>query len=83
MKKKLDLTNILEDARPDNYHELALDCSWDEYFKVISSRRSIRVFDQTPVPASVIRNAIDAGLIAPNLPRTFGVDQSIHSIEII
>ncbi len=70
---KLNLTNVLEDARPTNYHEQALDCSWDEYFKVISSRRSIRVYDETPVPADVIRNAIDAGLIAPtssNLQQT-------------
>jgi nitroreductase len=73
MKNKSTLTSVLEDSRPYDYVEPSLDCSWDEYLKVVSSRRSVRVYDDTPVPADVVRNAIDAGLIAPtssNLQQT-------------
>jgi nitroreductase len=69
----MSLKDVLEKAQPLNYIEPAAACSWDEFYKVISSRRSVRVYDQTPVPAAVIRNAIDAGLIAPtssNLQQT-------------
>ena len=66
-------TDIIAKAKPAAYDEAALDCSWDEFKKVIHSRRSVRNYDGSPVPESVIRNAIDAGLIAPtssNLQQT-------------
>lgn len=66
-------TDIIADAKPAAFEEAALNCSWDEFAKVIKSRRSVRGYDGTPVPEEVIRNAIDAGLIAPtssNLQQT-------------
>jgi nitroreductase len=69
----MSLTDILEKSKPSNYDEPALDCSWDEFRKVVVSRRSVRQYDATPVPESVIRDAIDLGLIAPtssNLQQT-------------
>lgn len=69
----MSFTDILESVKPADYNEPALECSWDEFRKVVVSRRSVRQYDDTPVPESVIRDAIDAGLIAPtssNLQQT-------------
>lgn len=69
----MSFTDILNDSKPVNYHEQGLECSWDEFSKVIASRRSIRLYGDTPVPEVVINNAIDAALIAPtssNLQQT-------------
>ncbi len=66
-------TDIISKAKPVAYDEAALECSWDEFKKVINSRRSVRIYDGSPVPELVIRNAMDAGLIAPtssNLQQT-------------
>jgi nitroreductase len=62
----MSLTETLEKSRPTGYVEPTYDCSWSEFQKVISARRSVRMYDATPVPEAVIRNAVDAGLIAPN-----------------
>jgi nitroreductase len=57
---------IIPDSPTNNaYFEPAVQCSWDEFQKVITSRRSVRVFDQTPVPEAVIQQSIDMALIAP------------------
>ncbi|MBK9294857.1 MAG: nitroreductase family protein [Oligoflexia bacterium] len=37
-----------------------------EFFEAVKKRRSVRRFTQTQVPDSVVVNAIDAALIAPN-----------------
>lgn len=69
----MSFKDVLEGAKPANYDERAEECSWAEFSKIIGSRRSVRIYDETPVPESVIRNAIDAGLIAPtssNLQQT-------------
>lgn len=69
----MSFKDIIEGAQPRFFDEKAADCSWAEFEKVISSRRSVRVYDETPVPESVMHNAINAGLIAPtssNLQQT-------------
>lgn len=69
----MSFKDVLEGAKPGHYVEKAEDCSWTEFSKVIGSRRSVRVYDETVVPETVVRNAIDAGLIAPtssNLQQT-------------
>ncbi len=38
----------------------------EEFRKVVHSRRSVRVFDGTPVPEAVIRDCLDLALLAPN-----------------
>ena len=37
-----------------------------EFFEVIKRRRSVRKYSEKPVPAEVIRKALDAALMAPN-----------------
>jgi nitroreductase len=69
----MSFTDIIESAKPADYDESAPDCSWEEFRKIVFSRRSVRQYDDTVVPESVIRDAIDAGLIAPtssNLQQT-------------
>lgn len=69
----MTMSDILEKAKPINFDEPALECSWNEFSKVIQSRRSVRLYEETAVPEEVMRNAIDAGLIAPtssNLQQT-------------
>lgn len=52
---------------PDlNYTEVAPEINQIEFDKVIRSRRSVRVYDGSPVPAEVIEKAIDHALLAPN-----------------
>ncbi len=52
---------------PDiNYSEEAPEIDLEEFEKVIRSRRSVRLYEKTPVPESVIQKAIDHALLAPN-----------------
>jgi nitroreductase len=37
-----------------------------DFFQAVQTRRSIRKYTQTPVPAAVIEKALDAALLAPN-----------------
>lgn len=39
---------------------------WNEFKKVVETRRSVRVFDRTPIPEADVRAALDAALLAPN-----------------
>ena len=39
---------------------------WNEFKKVVETRRSVRVFDRTPVPEADVREALDLALLAPN-----------------
>jgi nitroreductase len=68
-----NLSDILQNISKIPYVEPALECSWDEFKKVVVSRRSVRVFESEAVPETVIQGAIDLGLIAPtssNLQQT-------------
>jgi len=40
--------------------------SWDEFRKVVETRRSVRVFDKTAIPEADMRAVLDAALLAPN-----------------
>jgi nitroreductase len=55
----------LVDGKHSGKDEVALICSWPEFVKVVTSRRSVRLFDATPVPEDVVQNAINMALIAP------------------
>ena len=37
-----------------------------QFQKLVEGRRSIRLFDGTPVPEEVIQNCLDIALLAPN-----------------
>lgn len=58
-------SDVLGEMRGGGKDEAALICSWLEFAKVVTSRRSVRVFEPVPVPEEVVQNAIDMALIAP------------------
>jgi nitroreductase len=39
---------------------------WNEFKKVVETRRSVRIFDRTPIPEADVREALDMALLAPN-----------------
>lgn len=38
----------------------------EEFRKVVTTRRSVRVFDNTPIPEEIVRDCIDLALLSPN-----------------
>ncbi len=60
-----NISDVLGDLKSTSVDEAPLICSWPEFRKVVTSRRSVRVFDAVPVPENVVQNAIDMALIAP------------------
>lgn len=48
------------------YHEAVPDIEVGEFRKVVMSRRSVRKFDDTPVPDAVLQDCLDMALLAPN-----------------
>ncbi|MFI5347699.1 MAG: nitroreductase family protein [Elusimicrobiota bacterium] len=40
--------------------------NWDEFKKVVETRRSVRVYDGTPIPEAHVREVLDLALLAPN-----------------
>lgn len=62
-------TEIFSEIPKMNHKEAAPQISAAElegFRKVLRSRRSIRVFDGTPVPESVMNECLDMALLAPN-----------------
>ncbi len=63
----MDLETDIFNQIPDlNYTEEAPQCDFDEFMKVVRSRRSVRVYSDEPVPDSVVENCLEAALLAPN-----------------
>lgn len=48
------------------YLETAPQIDVEEFRKVVQSRRSVRKFDDTPIPDAVLNDCIDMALLAPN-----------------
>lgn len=48
------------------YREQAVSIDYNEFKKVINSRRSVRIFSDEEVPDEVVQNALEDGLKAPN-----------------
>lgn len=48
------------------YTEAVPDIDVEEFRKVVQSRRSVRRFDDTPLPREVLDDCIDMALLAPN-----------------
>ncbi|MGE0528302.1 MAG: nitroreductase family protein [Bdellovibrionales bacterium] len=42
------------------------EVNWQEFVKVVESRRSVRVYDGTPIPETVMRECLRLALLAPN-----------------
>jgi nitroreductase len=53
-------------ALPIDYSEALPSVSWEEFQKVVSSRRSIQVFKNERIPKEIIHSSLDAALLAPN-----------------
>ena len=63
----LDLkNNVFEKALDLDYSEHAIPVNYDEFEKVVRSRRSVRVYTDEPIPESVMRQCISLALLAPN-----------------
>ena len=60
-----EFKDIMNDLSKNPYVEPAVDCNWDEFRKVVLSRRSVRIFEKAAVPEVVIQGAIDMALVAP------------------
>ncbi len=58
--------SILAGTPGMTYHEDAPAIDAAEFQKVIDSRRSVRVFDDTPIPDEVARRCMENALLAPN-----------------
>lgn len=48
------------------YQETVPDIDVEEFRKVVMSRRSVRRFDDTPIPQAVLDDCLDMALLAPN-----------------
>jgi len=60
------MADILTQIPKINHSEPALDTNFEEFKKVVQSRRSIRVYLSDPVPDTVVQDVLDIGLLAPN-----------------
>lgn len=58
--------NILAEMQPTKYHEAAEDVNFEEFRKVVESRRSVRVYEPTPIPDEDVWTVFDMTLLAPN-----------------
>jgi nitroreductase len=58
--------SILSNDPGFNYDEKAPDINATEFQKVIDSRRSVRIFEDSPVPEEVVQKCLENGLLAPN-----------------
>ena len=58
--------NILSSAPYFDYEEHAPEINAEEFQKVVNSRRSVRIFEKTPVPDSIVEKCLGNALLAPN-----------------
>ena len=57
---------VFSSALKMDYEEPAPEVDAEAFRQVVESRRSVRVYDGTPVPEDVMRNCLDLALLAPN-----------------
>jgi len=58
--------DILSQSPEFNYIEKAPKIDAKEFQKVINSRRSVRIFDSTPIPEKIMNVCLENALLAPN-----------------
>lgn len=61
-----DKKNIITSVPNYNYKEEAPEINPEEFQKVIDSRRSVRVYDDTPIPEEIVKKCLENALLAPN-----------------
>ena len=59
-------TDIFSEVPEFDYQETLVNGSPEEFEKVVYSRRSIRVYEESPVPDEVIKKCIDIAIAAPS-----------------
>lgn len=59
-------SNILSEELEIDYHEDVPEIDPVEFQKVLDSRRSVRVFDDTPIPEEIVEKCLANAIIAPN-----------------
>ena len=47
------------------YQEPAIDCNFEEFKKVVNSRRSVRVYTDEKIPDAIVEECLDLALLAP------------------
>ena len=57
---------IFKAAPEHGYKEESIHVDSEAFRAVVESRRSVRVYDQTPIPESVMRECLRLSLLAPN-----------------
>ncbi|MEL7499874.1 MAG: nitroreductase family protein [Planctomycetota bacterium] len=62
----MSLTEIFEKIPDIQHDEAAPETNSAEFEKVVRSRRSVRAFENDPVPEEVMRKCLDLTLLAPN-----------------
>ena len=60
------MSDIFKEALPFKEMELPPEIQVEEFRKVVSSRRSVRVFDEAPIPESIVNDCLDMALLAPS-----------------
>jgi nitroreductase len=60
------MSNILNETPEFTYSEKAPQIDEKEFQKVIDSRRSVRVFDGTPIPEKIMDRCLANAILAPN-----------------
>ena len=58
--------NIFNTVPKIKYEEPKTNIDPNEFKKVVTSRRSVRVFTETPIPESIMNDCLDLALLAPN-----------------
>ncbi len=66
MTEPKESKNIFDEAPAFDYDEQAPLIDAEEFFKVINSRRSVRVYKDDPVPGAIMTRSLQAALLAPN-----------------
>lgn len=61
----MELDGIITKPQDFRYKEPAVDCNWDEFKKVVESRRSVRIFTNDPIPEQDVRDCLKMALLAP------------------
>jgi nitroreductase len=59
-------TKIFTEIPEIHYHEEVPEVRSEDFANLVRSRRSIRVFDGTPIPEEVVNACLDLALLAPN-----------------
>ncbi len=58
--------NILSKPPTERYIELAKPVSWQAFEDIVTSRRSVRVFESEPIPDETVRRCLSMALLSAN-----------------